>query len=121
MFKIAMPKNGDMINPHFGQSRQFLITAVEDEQVRDQYEVSSDSLQHNHSGLTGLLISEGVSLVITGGIGQPAINALQQAGLQVIRGASGNCSEVLAQYLSGLLQDQNVTCNHHGDHSGHHH
>lgn len=117
--KIAMPKNGDMLNQHFGQSKQFLIATVENGQVAEQKEISSESLQHNHAGLSGLFLSEGVALVITGGIGQPAINALQEKGLKVIRGASGRCEEVLDKYLRGELADQNVTCDHHGEH--HHH
>lgn len=117
--KIAMPKDGEMLNQHFGQSKQFLIASVENGQVIEQKEISSQALQHNHAGLSGLFLSEGVSLVITGGIGQPALNALAEKGLKVIRGASGHCADVLEKYLSGELDDRNVTCNHHGEH--HHH
>ncbi|MGE5455125.1 MAG: NifB/NifX family molybdenum-iron cluster-binding protein [Methylocystaceae bacterium] len=120
MLKIAMPINGELVNQHFGQSKQFIVAAIEDGKVVEQHTVSADALQHNHAGLTGLLMAEGVSLVITGGIGQPAVNALQQQGLQVIKGANGSCETVLAQYLSGQLHDQNVTCNHHSEHHDHH-
>ncbi|MGE5379896.1 MAG: NifB/NifX family molybdenum-iron cluster-binding protein [Methylocystaceae bacterium] len=116
MMKIAMPKNGVMVNQHFGQSRNFLIAAVENRRIVEQYEVGSEVLQHNHAGLSGLLLDEGVSLVIVGGIGQPAYTALQEKGLAVIRGASGTCEEVLNQYLSGQLHDQNISCAHHGEH-----
>jgi predicted Fe-Mo cluster-binding NifX family protein len=115
--KIAMPKDGDMLNQHFGQSKSFLIATVEARQILEKKEVSGASLQHNHAGLSGLLRAEGVSLVITGGIGQPAFNALNANGLQVIRGAAGRCDEVLQKYLSGHLSDSHVSCQHHdGDH-----
>jgi predicted Fe-Mo cluster-binding NifX family protein len=114
--KIGMPKNGEFLNQHFGQSKQFLIVSVEDGQVVERKEISSETLQHNHGGLSSLFVNEGVSLVITGGIGQPALNALTEKGLQVIRGASGLCEEVLEKYLSGELTDKNISCNHHGDH-----
>ena len=119
--KIAMPKNGEMLNQHFGQSRSFLIATVENGQIIDKQEVSAETLQHNHAGLSGLFQDQGVSLVITGGIGGPALQALQAKGLRVIRGASGPCEEILARYLSGNLIDQNVTCNHHGQEHHHHH
>lgn len=115
--KIGMPKNGEFLNQHFGQSREFLIASVENGQVVKKKEISGESLQHNHAGLSGLFLTEGVSLVITGGIGQPALNALIENGLQVIRGASGTCDEVLEKYTQGELSDKNVTCNHHGEHS----
>jgi predicted Fe-Mo cluster-binding NifX family protein len=114
--KIGMPKDGEMLNQHFGQSKQFLIVTVENGQVVEQKEIGSESLQHNHAGLSGLFLAEGVSLVITGGIGQPALNALTEKGLQVIKGASGRCEEVLSKYLAGELVDKNVSCNHHGEH-----
>lgn len=117
--KVAMPKDGDMVNQHFGRSRQFAIYSVENQRVVDYREIGTDALQHNHAGLAGLLIAEGVSLVILGGIGQPALEALKSQGLEVIRGAFGTCAEVLQRYLAGQLGDQNVTCQHVGDH--HHH
>jgi len=118
--KIGMPKNGEMLNQHFGQSKSFLIASVENDQVVDRKEISSEALQHNHAGLSGLFLTEGVSLVITGGIGQSALDALTGKGLKVIRGASGSCDEVLQSYLSGQLTDRDVTCDHHGDHHDHH-
>jgi predicted Fe-Mo cluster-binding NifX family protein len=114
--KIGMPKNGEMLNQHFGHSKSFLIASVENNQVVDRKEISSEALQHNHAGLSDLFLSEGVSLVITGGIGQPALDALTGKGLKVIRGASGSCDEVLQSYLSDQLADRNVTCDHHGEH-----
>jgi predicted Fe-Mo cluster-binding NifX family protein len=114
--KIGMPKDGEMLNQHFGQSKQFLIATVENGQVVEQKEIGSEALQHNHAGLSGLFLTEGVSLVITGGIGQPALNALTDKGLQVIKGASGRCEDVVARYIAGELTDKNVTCNHHGEH-----
>jgi predicted Fe-Mo cluster-binding NifX family protein len=117
--KIAMPKDGEMLNQHFGQSKNFLIASVENQLIVKRQEISSESLQHNHAGLSGLFLAEGVSLVITGGIGQPALDALKEKGLEVIKGASGKCEEVLGKYLAGKLDDQNVTCNHHGEHHNH--
>jgi len=114
--KIAMPKDGEMLNQHFGQSKSFLIVSVDKQQIVERKEISSDSLQHNHAGLSGLFLTEGVSLVITGGIGKPALDALKEKGLEVIKGASGTCEEVLEKYLAGNLDDRNVTCNHHGEH-----
>lgn len=117
--KISMPINGPMLNQHFGQSKSFLIATVENKQVVDKQEIGSEALQHNHVGLSGLFREKGVSLVIVGGIGKPALDALVANGLQVIRGASGTYDEVLAKYVGGQLADQNVTCNHHGE--NHHH
>lgn len=52
-----------------------------------------------------MLLTEGVSLVITGGIEQPVLDELKEKGLEVIRGASGKCEEVLKKYLASKLDD----------------
>jgi predicted Fe-Mo cluster-binding NifX family protein len=119
--KIGMPKDGDNLNQHFGQSKEFLIATVENGHVVNRKIINSQALQHNHGGLSALFINEGVNLVITGGIGQPALQALTDKGLRVIKGASGNYENVLAKYLSGELVDRDVSCSHHGDHHHHQH
>ncbi|EJP6471663.1 NifB/NifX family molybdenum-iron cluster-binding protein [Clostridium botulinum] len=115
--KIAIPKNEEIINQHFGKSKTFSIATIEDNKVSDIKNISTESLQHNHNGLSNLLMKEDVQLVITGGIGQGAYDALINAGLKVIRGAKGKIEDVLQQYLKEELEDKKVICNHHGKHN----
>jgi len=119
--KIGMPKNGELLNQHFGQSREFLIAAIDDGKILERKEINSEALQHNHGGLSNLFVSEGVSLVIVGGIGQPALQALTVNGLKVIKGASGRLEDLLAAYVKGELVDRDVSCSHHGRDHDHHH
>lgn len=114
--KIAMPKNGEMINQHFGKSQSFLIVTVEDGKMVDKKEVSVMDLQHNHGGLSNLILNEGASVVITGGIGAGAYEALKANNLEVIRGVNMTLEEALVSYLNGELKDKAVMCNHHGEH-----
>jgi predicted Fe-Mo cluster-binding NifX family protein len=117
--KIAMPKNGEMINQHFGKSESFEIITLVEGNIIDTNEVSATSLAHNHGGLVNLLLSSGVSLVITGGIGGGMYNALQDQGLRVIRGASGKIEDIIKDYIFGKLEDIENCCNHHGPHHSH--
>ncbi|MGR6835290.1 NifB/NifX family molybdenum-iron cluster-binding protein [Syntrophomonas erecta] len=114
--KVAIPVEGEFVNQHFGKSRDFAIASIMDGVVSDIHLVNANNLQHNHEGLSDLLLREGVGTVIVGGIGAPAKQALEINGLSVIRGAQGFYREVLEQFSAGKLSDQNVTCNHHGDH-----
>lgn len=117
--KIAVPNNGNMVNQHFGMSKSFAIVTVESEKVTRVEEISSEQFQHEHEGLANLLKQHGVEVVITGGIGQGAINGLKMNGLQVIRGASGEYMKVIEEYINGTIEDINITCNHHGEHHNH--
>ncbi len=114
--KVAIPNNGNIVNQHFGMSKSFVIATIEDNKILSIEEISSAELAHKHQGLADLLTSQGVTVVITGGIGGGAISGLQQNGLKVIKGASGEYNTVIQEYINGTLEDKNVICNHHGDH-----
>ncbi|MBU3182324.1 NifB/NifX family molybdenum-iron cluster-binding protein [Clostridium psychrophilum] len=114
--KIAIPNNGNMVNQHFGMSKSFVIATIEDKKIVNIEEVSATELAHQHQGLADLLVNQGATVVITGGIGAGAINGLKQNGLEVIKGASGEYKKVIDEYINGTLEDKNVVCNHHGEH-----
>ncbi|MBZ9686278.1 diguanylate cyclase [Clostridium estertheticum] len=114
--KIALPNKGNMVNQHFGKSESFIIATIEDKKIVCIEEISSVELAHQHQGLANLLASHGATVVITGGIGGGAISGLQQNGLKVIKGASGEYKKVIEEYINGTLEDKDVTCNHHGEH-----
>lgn len=123
--KIALPSEGGNVNPHFGKSREFTIVELQDGQIVDRKTISATNLQHNHEGLAGLMTSEKVDVVIVGGIGAMALQALEQSGLRVIYGASGNIDDVVGAFARGELVSQGSGCcsHHHGAHGGgcHHH
>jgi predicted Fe-Mo cluster-binding NifX family protein len=119
--KIAIPYKEGMVNPHFGQSREFIIFEAQEDQVVGSKIISNKDLCHNHEGLAGLLKSEGVDVVIPGGIGRPMIQALQAVGFEVITGATGDAAKVASDYLNGSLETANIGicgCGNH-DHHGH--
>ncbi|MBU3113456.1 NifB/NifX family molybdenum-iron cluster-binding protein [Clostridium lacusfryxellense] len=114
--KIAIPNKGSLVNQHFGMSKSFVIATIEDKKVLSFEEISATELSHQHQGLADLLKNQGATVVITGGIGGGAISGLEQNGLQVIKGASGEYKKVLDEYINGTLENKDVTCNHHGEH-----
>ena len=95
--KVALPIEGDQINQHFGRSQQFIIAEIEGGQIGALEVIEASRLQHNHRGLSSLLIASGAKTVIAGGIGQPARKALEDSGLSVISGARGSYQEVSAE------------------------
>lgn len=117
--KIAIPNNRKMVNQHFGMSESFVIATIEDKKILTIEEISAAEFAHQHQGLADLLVKNGATVVITGGIGGGAIAGLKQNGLEVIKGASGEYLNVINEYINGTLEDKDVICNHHGEH--HHH
>ena len=48
--------------------------------------------------------------MLAGGIGGRAINVLNSNGIEVIRGCSGEATEVVKAYLKGLVEDSRSSC-----------
>ena len=72
-----------------------------------------------HGALAGLLSQGGIDVLICGGIGGGAINALGQAGIEVYAGAAGSPDAAVEALLAGALPKLGeATC--HSDHAHSH-
>ncbi len=113
--KVAVPTENQEVFQHFGKSACFTLAQIEDGEVKSKSLL--DAQGNGHSALAGLLKVNQVDLLVCGGIGQGAVNALQANGIQVIRGVQGNVSMILEMAAKGLLADQpSKGCDHH-DHA----
>lgn len=113
--KIAVTFENEQIFQHFGRTEQFKIYHVEDGKV-----VSSEVIDTNgkgHGALAGFLSDVGADVLICGGIGGGAQNALAEAGIQLYGGVSGQCDEAVQSFLAGRLNfNPDVKCGHHDQH-----
>lgn len=125
--KIAVTYENGQIFQHFGHTEQFKVYSVADGKI-----VSSEIADTNgngHGALAGFLKSLGVEVLICGGIGGGARNALAEAGIRLFPGAFGNADAQVEAFLAGSLNyDPDTMCNHHhheggscGEHEGHGH
>ena len=116
--KIAVTCENDSVFQHFGHTPGFAIFETADNQIINESRLSSGD--SGHGALATLLAAEKVQLLICGGIGGGAINALTNAGIQVAGGAEGSVRDVVIAYLNGTLQlRENFHCNHHHHGEGH--
>lgn len=124
--KIGVTYEDGEVFQHFGHTSQFKIYETEDGKI-----VSSQVVDTNGSGhgaLAGFLADHGVEVLICGGIGMGAKNALAEAGIRLYPGASGSADAQVEAFLAGTLSyDPDTRCSHHdhGDGScghgeGHH-
>lgn len=116
--KIAITCENNQVFQHFGHTPGFAIFEITDGKIVNEKMLSSGS--SGHGALATLLALERVDTLICGGIGGGAINALGNAGIKVIGGASGNVREVAEAFASGTLQVRaDFHCNHHHHGEGH--
>ena len=115
--RIAVTYENGNIFQHFGHTEQFKIYDAEDGKIVAEH--IADTNGNGHGALAGFLSSMGVDVLICGGIGGGAQNALASAGIKLYGGASGSCDEAANALLRGtLVYNPDVQCSHHEEHHG---
>ena len=109
---IAVTYEDGQVFQHFGHSEHFKIYNVEDGKVVAGHMIDSGS--EGHEALAGVLQQEHVDVLICGGIGGGAMDALSSMGIQVVPAATGSADDAVAAYLNGQLSvDMQPNCDHH--------
>lgn len=116
--KIAVTCENGFVFQHFGHTPEFAVYDCENGQIVSSRIVSSGD--SGHGALAGLLSGEQIDVLICGGIGGGAINALTQYGIQVVGGAEGPVEDAVRAYLAGnLIPREGFMCAHHDHGEGH--
>lgn len=117
--KIAVTYEDGQVFQHFGHTEQMKIYDVEDGQiVKEQIADTSGS---GHGALAGFLSGRKVDVLICGGIGGGAQQALAQAGIRLCGGVSGGADDAVKAFLAGTLDySADVHCDHHDREHEHH-
>lgn len=111
--KIAVTYENGLVFQHFGHTEQFKIYEVEEGKIVNSAVIDTNG--SGHGALAGFLRSNGVEVLICGGIGGGARNALAEAGIRLFPGAGGNADAQVESFLAGNLNyDPDTMCSHHG-------
>jgi len=109
--KIAVTYENGNVFQHFGRTESFKVYEVEDNKIVSGKVIGNDGL--GHEALAGLLADKAIDVLICGGLGQGAQNALAAAGVEVVAGASGDADAAVEAYLRGELVNTGANCDHH--------
>jgi len=105
---------------HFGRTEYFKVYEVENDEI-----VSvnvHDNAGVGHEALADVLAELGVDVLICGGMGQGAKDALAATGIEIYAGVQGSVDEAVVKLLKGELeQNDAVNCDHHDHEHGHEH
>lgn len=113
--KLAVTYENGQIFQHFGHTEQFKLYTIENNAVTATAVVDTNG--SGHGALADFLTAQGVSVLICGGIGMGARNALTAAGIALYGGAAGEADTAVAAFLAGqLAYDPEARCDHHGHH-----
>jgi predicted Fe-Mo cluster-binding NifX family protein len=122
MLKIAIPTRAGTVDEHFGHCESFTIFSLDESKaVSSQESFTPPPACGCKSNLIPTLVDMGVTMLIAGNMGEGAVVRLGQAGITVIRGASGPVDAALQAWKDGRLADKQILCMAHGaGHECHH-
>ncbi|GLI55348.1 hypothetical protein PM10SUCC1_08620 [Propionigenium maris DSM 9537] len=115
--RIAFPtNNGETVETHFGHCKRFAIYTVKGQEIVNREIV--DAPPHQPGLLPRFLGELKANTIITGGMGQRAIDFFKAQDIEVILGATGGIEGNLKEYMGGALYSKGSACSHdHGDHA----
>ena len=117
--KIAVTYEDGNVFQHFGRTENFKVYDIEDGSITASEVMSSNGV--GHEALAWLLKDQNIDVLICGGMGQGAQDALAEAGIEVCAGAEGDADAAVEAYLKGELVNTGVNCDHHDHEHGHDH
>lgn len=117
--RIAVPYENGQVFQHFGHTEQMKIYDTENGQIMK--EQVADTTGSGHGALAGFLSGLKVDVLLCGGIGAGAQEALAQAGIKLYGGVTGGADDAARAFLAGTLEHSEAPhCGHHG-HEHHEH
>ncbi len=108
--RVAISSEGgrgldSVISSHFGRCSHFVLVDLEGADLREVKEVVNPFAKGHEPGqVPQFMESQGVNVMLSGGMGKRAIVAFEQLGIQAVTGASGSVRQTLESYLGGSLQ-----------------
>ena len=109
--KIALPSNKNQINEHFGHCEYFTVFTIDDQKIIQLEEkITSPTGCGCKSNIAQTLAEQGVKLMLSGNMGQGAVNVLNSHSIDVLRGCYGGVKDVVENWLAGNLSDSGISC-----------
>ena len=108
---FAIPTQNGKLCAHFGHCENFAIVDTEDNKVIS-VELLSPPI-HQPGVYPQFLAEKGVSVIISGGMGQRAVDLFTQNNIEVCMGVNADSpAKLVEQYISGQLRTGDNLCDH---------
>ncbi|MGQ9501800.1 MAG: NifB/NifX family molybdenum-iron cluster-binding protein [Anaerolineae bacterium] len=120
---IAAESNNGLdspVSPHFGHAAYFVLVDIDSSEIKLVSSIANPFCGSHGCGPVGKFVAEqGTHVMLVGGMGRRAMQALQAMGIKAVTGATGSVHEALQHYLNGELQST-MPCQEEGSHGGCH-
>ena len=113
--KIALPSRNNNIDDHFGHCEYFTVFTVDpqNKEITASETVESPVGCGCKSNIASILADKGVKVMLAGNMGDGAVRVLNNSGIEVLRGCSGDVKAVALKWIEGSLVDSGDSCHEH--------
>ncbi|NTW71157.1 MAG: dinitrogenase iron-molybdenum cofactor biosynthesis protein [Eubacteriaceae bacterium] len=113
--KIALPSRLNQIDDHFGHCEYFTVFTTDNanQEIIDTEIIASPTGCGCKSNIAQILAALNVKIMLAGNMGEGAVRVLNNAGIEVLRGCSGDVKTVALNWLAGSLTDSGDSCHEH--------
>jgi predicted Fe-Mo cluster-binding NifX family protein len=95
---------GSRVSHHFGRCPYYILVDCDGEQIKTVAGIPNPFYQAHEPGMVPNFIhSQGVNVMISGGMGYRALDFFAQLGIEVATGAEDTVRATLARYFQGTL------------------
>jgi len=117
--KIALPSRDNNIDNHFGHCEYFTVYTVDmsKKEILNSEIVKSPEGCGCKSNIASVLAGIGVKVMLAGNMGEGAVRVLNNSGIEVFRGCSGDVKSVALKWLEGAVTDSGDSCREHDCHN----
>lgn len=109
--KIAVASDNKNVTGHFGHCESFEIFHTNNGELLKEESIANPG--HKPGFLPNFLNEQGVNVIISGGMGDAAVDIFNSHNIEVIVGASGSAKEAVKAYLKGDLKSTGSICHEH--------
>lgn len=115
--KVAVPTKGNVVDDHFGHCEAYTVFTVNTNNTIEKNELlPSPAGCGCKSNIAAILKEIGVNVMLAGNMGEGALTVLNNHGIKVYRGCTGNVKQLVENFLQGKINDSGETCHHQNAH-----
>jgi len=121
MKKVAVPTKGNVVDDHFGHCAGYTVFTIDESSKIEKTEIiPSPQGCGCKSNIASVLKEQGVTVMLAGNMGNGALNVLQNNGIDVYRGCTGDVRQLAEDFLQGKIGDSGEGCKSHEQHGADH-
>ncbi len=106
--KIAISTDGSMVSAHFGRCPNFTVIDIENNELKSQDLLANPG--HAPGAIPQFLRSQGVEMIVCGGMGNKAISMFNAFGVKTVLGVEGEISDIVDKLKEGTLAGGDSLC-----------